>query len=69
MTGEEAMTTNEDRAIRVEEILALYPEDQRTNLIDLCADAMHWCDLNDKDFDDILRIARIHFEAEKSEEA
>lgn len=50
-------------------ILPLYPEDERTNLIDLLADAMHWCNLNDEDFDDVLRIARLHFEAEKDEAA
>ena len=63
------MITNKDRAMRLEEVLPLYPDDQYTNLIDLLADAMHWCNLNDEDFDDVLRIARLHFEAEKDEAA
>ena len=61
------MTTNEDRAKRLEEIMPLYPEDQHTNLIDLLADTMHWCNFNDVDFDDVLLTARMHFEAESNE--
>ncbi len=61
------MITNEDRAMRFAEILPLYPEDERTNLIDLLADAMHWCNLSETDFADILRVARMHFEAERDE--
>jgi hypothetical protein len=61
------MTTNENRARRVEEILPLYPDDQHTNLIDFLADAMFWCSLNDVEFDEILRIARMHFEAEEND--
>lgn len=61
------MTTNEDRATRFAMILPLYPEDERTNLIDLLADAMHWCNHSHMDFDDVLRVARMHFEAERDE--
>jgi len=60
------MITNEDRAERLEGILPFYPEDQYTNLIDLFADAMHWCNLNDTNFDEVLRIARMHFDAERN---
>jgi hypothetical protein len=59
--------TNRDRAARLDEILPLYPEDQHTNVIDLLADLLHWCELNRVDFEDTLRIARMHFEAERDE--
>ena len=61
------MITNEDRAKRFAEILHLYPEDERTNVIDLLADAMHWCNLSETDFADVFRVARMHFEAERDE--
>ena len=50
------MITNEDRARRLDEILPYYPEDQHTNVIDLLADAMHWCRLNDVNFHEVIRI-------------
>ena len=31
---------------------------------DLICDLMHWCDRNGFDFDDALRTARMHYEAE-----
>ncbi len=61
------MVTNSDRARRLDEILPFYPEDQRTNMIDLLTDAMHWCNANDEDFEKIFLMARIHFETEMSE--
>ena len=61
------MTTNENRANRLDNILPLYPDDQHANLIDLLADTMHWCNFNDVDFDDVLRTVRMHFEAESNE--
>lgn len=61
------MITNKDRATRLEEILPYYPEDHLTNLIDLLADAMHWCRLNDENFHEVLRIAEMHFAAEANE--
>lgn len=59
------MLKNQDRARRLDEILPLYPEDQHTNVIDLLADLMHWCEQNDVSFEDTLRTARTHFEAEQ----
>ena len=58
------MCDNDDRVRRFAALLPHYPEDDRTNLIDLIADAQHWCDRNGEDFDAVLRIARMHFEAE-----
>jgi len=61
------MTTNEDRAKRLHELLAFSPDDERTNLIDLLADSMHWCNVRTIDFEDVFRIAQMHFEAEINE--
>lgn len=41
--------------------LDIEPEDV---IPDLLTDLMHWCDRNDQDFDDRLRRAREHYEAE-----
>lgn len=60
------MTTNHERAERFAAILPQYPEDERTNLIDLLADAMHWCCEAGEDFDEILRMAEMHFTAERN---
>ncbi len=59
------MTSNHDRAARLDDILPLYPDDQHTNVIDLLADILHWCELNGVDFEDTLRTARSHFDAER----
>ncbi len=61
------MMTNRERAARLDEILPGYPEDQHTNVIDLLTDAMHWCNCNDVEFDEVLRVARLHFEVELME--
>jgi len=42
-------------------------EDLDTILTDLLADLMHACDNSGLDFDDLVRIARYHHEAEQSE--
>ena len=43
--------SNQPRADRCEQALAAYSDaDQFTNLVDLLADAMHWCDLTGQDF-------------------
>jgi hypothetical protein len=39
-------------------------DEPETNLVDLLADAMHWCDQVGNDFDDILERARNHHWAE-----
>lgn len=66
--GEQTMThcetTNEDRAERFAALLPLYDDDDHTNAIDILADAMHWCRLNDVDFAEALRVATMHYEAE-----
>lgn len=41
-----------------------YDDDILTTLIDLLADAMHWCHDKDHDFQNLLRIAGEHFAAE-----
>lgn len=60
------MTTNDHRARRFAAMLPLYSddEDECTNTIDLIADAMHWCNQNGEDFERVLRLATMHFEAE-----
>ena len=61
--------TNEDRARRSAGAIEAYSDDDtRTNLVDFLADAMHWCHLNGHCFEDVLDTARMHFEAEITEE-
>jgi len=56
---------NKDRADRCEEAIVAYSDDDtRTNLVDLLADAMHWCHLSGDDFRDALETAEMHFDAE-----
>jgi len=38
--------------------------DDQDALGDLLCDLMHWCDRNDADFENALRAARMHYEAE-----
>jgi hypothetical protein len=54
---------NAVRAARVEQILKTSsPEpDLHTNLVDLLADAMHWCDLTGQDFHLALAQACRHY--------
>lgn len=54
------------RAERLAGIL-LYPEDEHSNVVDLLADLLHWCEANGVDFEDTLRISRTHFESERDE--
>ena len=61
--------TNEGRARRSAEAIEAYSDDDtRTNLVDFLADALHWCHLNGHCFEDVLDTARMHFEAELTEE-
>lgn len=63
------MLTNTDRADRA--LMALEGYDNGSNeedVIDLVTDLMHYCDLEDVDFETIIEMARFHFEAEKLEE-
>ncbi len=62
------MTTNNEHAMRFAALLPQDSEDDRTNLIDILTDAMHWCCEAGEEFDEILRIAEMHFSAERSGE-
>ena len=54
--------SNQPRADRCERALATYPDaDPFTNLVDLLADAMHWCDLTGQDFHLALAQACRHY--------
>lgn len=61
------MTANYDRASRFALLLDRYDESFDTALIDLLADAQHWCHEHGEDFGESLRIAQMHFEAERRE--
>ncbi len=54
------------RIHRCEQALLNYQtdEDLDTTLVDLLADAMHWCQCRQSTFADALRIAEQHFTAE-----
>jgi hypothetical protein len=69
MGGEEDMTTNKERANRVASLLSHEGTDTAETLIDVLADAMHWCERNDIDFDRLLNMASMHFNTERNEEA
>lgn len=58
--------TNAERADRCESTLAGYNDDYDTvtNLIDLLADARHWCERNGQCFGDLDRLAYDHYLAE-----
>lgn len=56
------MTTNTQRAERADPIIRQYGDDLvESNLIDLLADSMHWCDANREDFHYILAQACRHY--------
>ena len=65
--------TNEERADRIGCVmqsycLALEERDfnnDQDDITDLLTDLMHFCQLNEYDFEESLRMARIHYEAEK----
>jgi len=40
-------------------------DDNESGVADMLADLMHFCDLENIDFDDKLRIAKLHFKEEK----
>lgn len=62
--------TNAERADRCDAALALYNDewDAVANLIDLLADARHWCDRHTQCYGDLDRIAHDHYLAELSDE-
>jgi hypothetical protein len=56
------------RIKRCEDALTGYSDGNSFSLIDLLADARHWCDANDQDYADLDRIAYQHYLAELNEE-
>jgi hypothetical protein len=61
--------TIRDRAARCRDALIGYAEDGLfTALIDLLADAMHWCDESGEDFHYALCVAGKHYLAELNDE-
>lgn len=60
---------NAHRIERCNKAIVGYSDDlPESNLIDLMADAMHWCKANGHDFDKKLELARTHFDAETTTE-
>jgi hypothetical protein len=61
-------TQNQDRAERFAGVLPYYARtDEHTNAIDLLADCQHWCTERGENFEELLRIARNHYEAERDQ--
>ena len=59
------MEAKQARANRCGQAVAAYSDDLlESNLIDLLADAMHWCDFNGLDFHILLMRAGSHYLAE-----
>jgi hypothetical protein len=59
--------TNPELAQRAAQSINRYGDDMaEANLIDLLADAMHWCKQYGHDFEYCLRLAREHFDTESS---
>ena len=58
-----SIVTNESRANRISELLTMLrgDEDDHTYLVDLLADAMHWCDYSGGDFHLALAQACRHY--------
>ena len=63
MTSPAINMTNALRAARAERILTRYrmSDDLHTSLVDLLADAMHWCDFAGEDFHLALAQAGHHY--------
>ncbi|MFO0901196.1 MAG: hypothetical protein U0836_27535 [Pirellulales bacterium] len=59
-------TGNLHRAERCQQVLANYNDewDVEANLVDLLADARHWCDREERDFGKLDRLAHEHYLAE-----
>jgi hypothetical protein len=62
--------TNAERAERFDAAVTRYNDeyDTHANLIDLLADARHWCDRQRQCYGDLDRIAHQHYLAELAEE-
>lgn len=69
-----AKNKNIHRSERAGEAMSHYepgcPQDCLTSevLVDFLCDLMHWARENDEDFEEALRLARTHFEAEIAQE-
>lgn len=62
--------TNKHRAARIGKVLARYQTGDTVadNLVDLLADARHWCDRNGQDFAELDRLAYDHYVSELDDE-
>jgi len=71
-TTDTATTTDSlipDRVRRCQKVITKYSDENTfTNLVDMLADAMHWCDANGEDFHYALCVAGKHFVAELNDE-
>ena len=57
------------RVKRCKDAITGYSDDSSfISLIDLLADARHWCDANDQDYADLDRIAYQHYLAELNDQ-
>ena len=65
--------TNSQRAEQAHRAIMYFEQnsgdDRENSLKDLLCNLMHWADEQAEDFDDALRVARMHYEAEVHEEA
>lgn len=64
--------TNEERAARIDNLMEYYATEckgdafaDESDVQDIMTDIMHWCQKEEQDFEEMLRIARNNFEAEK----
>ena len=61
--------SNQQRADRCQKAITAYSDDDdHSNLVDLLADAMHWCDANGEDFHLALAQACRHYINELNDE-
>lgn len=66
---------NEDRAARIATVMHEYCQvlegrvfnDDDGDIVDMLADVMHFCNSKGFNFEELLRMAQVHFEAEKEE--
>lgn len=63
------MPINEERATRARTALLAHYNNIFTEIIDLITDLMHLCEAEAIDFDECLRLANLHFDAETGGEA
>lgn len=64
-TADDLFGAETQRLVRFNEFVEDYTgSEAETNLVDLLADAMHWCRIHDADFEDSLATARLHFQTE-----